>query len=345
MKFQISNHFTRVIILATSCSCPILGQTISTPTIAKNAGNTITPTSMPAPIVDVGGTAVTALPGLPSINGGRADRANDAAAEGVLLQAATLTQIGSADSLAVNLGLPGLVRTPNGWYQPHQVKNGSVQYLSSRNLDSGTKLKVNTLMPGGSLGVNLTGGTNASNSLLNFKIGLWDGGQPRPTHQEFQLNGATRVIAMDGSSENLHATAVAGTLGATGVVSAAKGMAPEARIAASASTTSIAQMQMLDFNSYRTSNHSYGLDSGWMFLYDEFGNPEEAFWQGDLFTSGTESHYFGGYTSNSLGLDKTVYNLPLQLPVWAVANSRFQHIPAASRGLLRLVRSRVSSSQ
>jgi Subtilase family len=331
---KLKTHFTRALIVASSCSSPLLGQTSQTASVSKVPGNTVTALTMPAPLAVSGGTAVTALPGLTSINRSRATRANDAAAQGVLLKAATLTQIGSATTLATRLGLPGPTNTPNGWYQPQQVKNGTVQYLSSRNLDSGIKLKVNKLLPGGSLGLNLTGGLNAANPLLNFKIGLYDGGQPRPTHQEFQLGGASRIIAGDSSAVELHATAVAGTLGAAGVVSAAKGMAPEVRILAKRSFASISDMQTLEFNSLRVSNHSYGFDYGWQYLKDAAGNPEEAFWQGDLATSFTESHYFGSYTSNSRELDKTVYNLPLQLPVWAVANSRFQYIPDASRGLL-----------
>ncbi|MFT5402869.1 MAG: hypothetical protein ACI9DF_001700, partial [Verrucomicrobiales bacterium] len=57
-------------------------------------------------------------------------------------------------------------------------------------------------------------------------IGMWDGGSGRISHQEFD----GRMTAVDGAASIDHATHVAGTLAATGVVGNALGMAPSALV-------------------------------------------------------------------------------------------------------------------
>ena len=78
--------------------------------------------------------------------------------------------------------------------------------------------------PGESYGHSLSG----SGTTLG-KLGIWDGGGVRTTHLEF----SGRVTQIDSpGSNNYHATHVAGTMIAGGVVPAAKGMSFGANLAA-----------------------------------------------------------------------------------------------------------------
>ncbi len=100
-----------------------------------------------------------------------------------------------------------------------------------------------------------------------IRVGVWDGGSVRNTHQEFRTN---RVVKRNsGAANDDHATHVAGTIGATGVQASAKGMAPlvaidsydwnsdyvEMTAAGAATATDPATKVPL-------SNHSYGYNAG-----------------------------------------------------------------------------------
>ena len=55
-----------------------------------------------------------------------------------------------------------------------------------------------------------------------YEVITWDGGSVLTTHQEF----GGRVANLDGVASHYHSTHVGGTIGAAGVVTNAKGMAP-----------------------------------------------------------------------------------------------------------------------
>ncbi|MCU0793857.1 MAG: S8 family serine peptidase [Opitutaceae bacterium] len=98
-----------------------------------------------------------------------------------------------------------------------------------------------------------------------LRAGVWDEAKVRNTHQEFA--GGRVAIRDSASTFSDHATHVAGTIGATGVVANARGMAPQAGIdsydwnndyaemtaAGAASATDTARLPL--------SNHSYGFDA------------------------------------------------------------------------------------
>jgi hypothetical protein len=87
------------------------------------------------------------------------------------------------------------------------------------NVNAADTTNTDQLQPGGALGLNLTG--------AGLSVGVWDGGAVRTSHQEF----VGRVVSGDGSTAlDDHATHVAGTIGASGVNPAAKGMATGVRL-------------------------------------------------------------------------------------------------------------------
>jgi hypothetical protein len=99
-----------------------------------------------------------------------------------------------------------------------------------------------------------------------IKVGVWDGGSVRNTHQEFNTNRVVKrnsTVAVDD-----HATHVAGTIGASGFQASAKGMAPLVAIDSwdwnsdySEMTSSGAASANADATKISLSNHSYGYNA------------------------------------------------------------------------------------
>ncbi len=124
-----------------------------------------------------------------------------------------------------------------------------------------TTLNVNAAI---STGANLLRDQGAPYGLdgAGIKVGVWDGGSVRSTHQEF----GTRVTKKNTTAANDdHATHVAGTIGAAGVNPLAKGMAPAVTIDSYDWNSDYAEMTAAgaatatDTAKIPLSNHSYGI--------------------------------------------------------------------------------------
>jgi hypothetical protein len=136
-----------------------------------------------------------------------------------------------------------------------------------------------------------------------IKVGVWDAGSVRNTHQEFNttrvVNKNSTVAAID------HATHVAGTIGASGFQASAKGMAPLVAIDSYDWLNEIAEMGATGAatandsfaEKISLSNHSYG-----------FQNPVFA----DM----------GRYEVRCNELDALALSLPYYLVFWAAGNER-----------------------
>ena len=148
-------------------------------------------------------------------------------------------------------------------------------------------------------------------------IGLWEvGGTPLFTHQEY--NG--RVTQKDGGgSASDHASHVAGTLIASGVVPNAKGMSHEGRIDSYTSNSDLSEIMTASVNGLRVSNHSYGLIRGWRFDY--FSDGKWA-WFGTPAISETEDYQFGFYNNTSYAWDNFLVNSPNILVCKSAGNDR-----------------------
>ena len=87
-------------------------------------------------------------------------------------------------------------------------------YNKTFNLNSAKTTSTDKVWDGGGLGLDLSG--------AGMVVGIWDGGKVRSTHVEF--GGRARLL--DNASELTdHGTHVAGTVGAAGLSSNARGMA------------------------------------------------------------------------------------------------------------------------
>jgi hypothetical protein len=190
------------------------------------------------------------------------------------------------------------------------LMNGMPVYYSTNNTNAAQTTSTNHILPFGSSGLNLTG--------QDLSIGIWDGGAVRASHQE--LTG--RVTQVDGATAlSWHATHVAGTLAASGQITAARGMAPEAQIKAHDWNNDNAEMVTAAVNGLLVSNHSYGQVSGWAWG-NWSGGGNQWHWFGNPTFSTTEDWTFGMYESKAAQWDAIMYNNPYYLIVKSVGNDR-----------------------
>ena len=211
----------------------------------------------------------------------------------------------------------------HGWVIRKKLKKGGLislqgvnnlgmpMYLKTNdngNIISAATTLTNTVQPGGSLGLNLSG----SSSFLDNKLAIWDGGAVYAAHQEF----AGKTITINTTEAILdHSTHVAGTMIAKGVYPPAKGMAFNASTLQSydfdndISTMSAAAPNLL------ISNHSYGDVAGWDL--DDNGNWD---WYG--LPGDTVDYTFGIYDTRAQSFDQIAYNAPNYLIVESAGNAR-----------------------
>ncbi|MCP5489360.1 MAG: S8 family serine peptidase [Verrucomicrobia bacterium] len=138
--------------------------------------------------------------------------------------------------------------------------------------------------------------------LLNgtgIKVGVWDAGSVRRTHQEFTLN---RVTNVDAVATDDHSTHVAGTISAAGISAAARGMATNVFVVSYdwnsdyAEMTSAGAATATQSNKVPISNHSYGYDAG--------------------------TSDMGVYNDEAVTVDSLLVGLPYYLPFWAAGNEQ-----------------------
>lgn len=225
--------------------------------------------------------------------------------------------------------------TQKGWPLTIRGKNGQISVLTdidplglpvyvstNSNILSASTIKTNSLWPGASTGLNLSG----SSASVRSKLAVWDGGRVLGTHVE--LNG--KILQKDNPADvSDHSTHVAGTMAANGINPYAKGMAH-----------GLTQLLAYDFNSHMpemageapnilVSNHSYSTIAGWQFnvgsnrweFYGQFGARED--------------YKFGYYSADAQLWDSIAYNAPYYLIVKAAGNNRSENGPAVGQPYFR----------
>ncbi|WP_299177930.1 S8 family serine peptidase [uncultured Chryseobacterium sp.] len=176
--------------------------------------------------------------------------------------------------------------------------NGELIYAKTHNQGAATTARTNTLYSGGSLGINIQG--------QNMIAGEWDGGSARFTHQEFLVNGFSKINVLDGSPSANHATHVAGTIAAQGINPLVRGVAFNSSINSYDWNSDLAEMQTQAEGGLLTSNHSYGI------------GVLSAQW------------FYGAYDNRARQIDVMCYNNPFYLPVFSAGNDRNETTPPGS---------------
>ncbi|HIK10546.1 MAG TPA: Ig-like domain-containing protein [Oscillatoriaceae cyanobacterium M33_DOE_052] len=183
----------------------------------------------------------------------------------------------------------------------------TIRFNVPTNADAAIATRANQLLPGGGLNLNATG--------KGVNVGVWDQGPVLSTHQEL----AGRVTNLDTGAPSNHATHIAGTIGAKGVQTAAKGMAPNVGIISRDWNNDLAELAA-DAKNITLSIHPYAQATGWSGLVSVNGVPTD-FWSEDR-SKFSEDPDFGRYSYSSQKLDQTLYNNKSLLSVWAAGNER-----------------------
>ncbi len=215
---------------------------------------------------------------------------------------------------AKEIGLPLRVESPDGTIKEIAGvdENGQPVYFITHNVNAAISTAANLLQ--------------ASPYSLNgsgLTLGLWDGGSARATHQEF----GGRITVKDGAASADHATHVAGTMIAAGVVASAKGMATSANIASydwtsdKSEMTAAAAIAATETNKVLLSNHSYGYISGWNYVNG--GTPTRVWeWNGNGTTSTSTDTDFGLYNTYARDSDSLAFSAPYYLMFRSAGNDR-----------------------
>ncbi|MCX8525295.1 S8 family serine peptidase [Chryseobacterium formosus] len=171
--------------------------------------------------------------------------------------------------------------------------DGTPVLIKTYNEGAALTARANSLYSGGALGINIQG--------QGMVAGVWDGGPVRDSHQEFMVDGFTKVSVMDfTSSMSNHGTHVAGTIAAKGVLPAARGLAFNASILSYDWNDDLSEMLGQASTGLLVSNHSYGPN----------------------LTNNSQLWMLGAYGSDARLLDGLCFNNPYYLPVFAAGNSR-----------------------
>ncbi|MCZ8355996.1 MAG: S8 family serine peptidase [Cyclobacteriaceae bacterium] len=183
------------------------------------------------------------------------------------------------------------------------LDGNTINFLSSLNADAAANTNVTGLL-------NRSGAFALSGE--GIICGIWEDGLVAD-HSEFQ----NRILGKEGTSVKSHATHVSGTILASGVLPAAKGMAPAAKAFTYFFDNDLAEMAALQINSSaKVSNHSYGTTTGWARVGGVW------FWFGDAAISTTEDYKHGFYNNRTKAIDLLVNLSPDYTIVWPAGNDR-----------------------
>src|SRR5690606_34738000 len=171
------------------------------------------------------------------------------------------------------------------------AEDGTPIYFRTFNANAAISTRANYLNSGGGLGLNLNGD--------DLTAHIWDGGLARNSHQEYDgTGGNNRFSVGDGSSALLyHAAHVTGTVIASGVQPAAKGMAWQANAVGYDWNNDTSEATTAAANGMLISNHSYG-----------YGAPD------------IPDAWFGQYGPDAHDWDVIMRNTPYYLMVVAAGN-------------------------
>jgi hypothetical protein len=186
------------------------------------------------------------------------------------------------------------------------------------NIIAAATTQTNTVQPGGSADINVSG----SSTFLNNKLAIWDGGSVYKSHQEF----AGKTITLEDNATYIdHATHVAGTMIAKGVYAPAKGMSFAAATLHSYYFDNDVTEMTTAASGLLLSNHSYGDEAGWS--YDDTQNQWD--WYG--LPGDTVDYNFGFYGTRTQQWDQIAYNAPYYLIVESAGNAHAYPGPAVGQ--------------
>ncbi|MFH1119360.1 MAG: S8 family serine peptidase [Bacteroidota bacterium] len=212
--------------------------------------------------------------------------------------------------IADSLGILLKSETGSSIIELSHFVNGFPRFIGTNNNNAAATTAASAVWPGGAAGLNLTGN--------GISLGIWDGGRVLTSHQEY----SGRASQGDGSvSTSSHATHVGGTMIASGIDPAAKGMSWQANLVSYDWNNDESEMASAAANGLQVSNHSYGYLTGWSNNYRGDGR---WVWFGDTTLSITADYGFGAYEYTSHDWDTLAWMAPNYLIVKSSGNDRFE---------------------
>ena len=193
--------------------------------------------------------------------------------------------------------------------------NNRPTFFTTHNQRASSITRTSRLHPEGGLGLNLTGS--------HITIGIWDASLVYNRHQEHRA----RVIGKETGGAANHATHVAGTLIASGILNEARGMAPNSRVHSYNWNFHSSEMLVEAEQGLLLSNHSYGRIAGWH-KFNLTADSSRWQWFGDPNVSTEEDYTFGYYDEEASIFDHITSVHPYYLPVVSVGNERDDYGPS-----------------
>ena len=182
---------------------------------------------------------------------------------------------------------------------PARITTFGPVFYQKHNFESAKDTKTDYLQPGGESNLNLTG--------EGLHVGVWDEGHVLKEHVEFQNISQRVIIGNDINYEkeyNSHATHVAGTIGASGVVnSESRGMATKSIIHSYDWSFWRQEILKEEASNITIANFSFGLKG-----FNDNGTPA------------VDESYFGTYDDTAEDLDNIHIVRPYLLVVCSVGN-------------------------
>ena len=168
----------------------------------------------------------------------------------------------------------------------HFELDGTAVYYELEGENAAISSNIDNIGRGGIAGLELDG--------AGLNIGIWDSGIPRPTHRE--LEG--KIIIGDDAGISNHSTHVAGILVASGIASAARGMAPSATVESFTISGWRSEVSAWAAEGGMITNHSYIV-----------ANPQDQY------------ELFGIYNVHSRDWDTLSYNAPYLIMCTGASNN------------------------
>ena len=219
-----------------------------------------------------------------------------------------------ARNVAKRSNLPVRQDLPDGGVMEIQriSPTGKPVFYITNNADAADTVSTDEVHPGGLTGLNLDGS--------GMKVGEWDEAAVLSSHQEF--TGRVTQVDTPSTTSDFHASHVAGTLIAAGVVPAARGMAYAASLDAWDWDDDTSEMATAAASGMLLSNHSYGNATGWLETITGW------WWLGGPLDSDVEDYNFGYYNTDAQAWDQIAFNAPYYLIVKSIGNDRDDFGPA-----------------
>jgi len=159
----------------------------------------------------------------------------------------------------------------------------------------------------------------------NITVAVWETGQIRTTHGEFQ-GRATQVHTNEGFTSTDHATAMAGIIAAAGLDISynVDGILYNGNVNGYDCEQANSQWDDVASEGKHVSNHAYGEYRGWQFtksdnIWVRHVNP---------YVDASEDYLFGYYGGASRTHDARIHTVKYALPVWSAGNERGEGPPS-----------------